>query len=104
MERYFAFLLSFEKLNKKWVLFILITLFLSQQINFNQLRKIIPTTSKVLSQKLKQLEELGLVVKEVLVDKPLRVQYSLSEAGYSFISTLVEFFTESAFTKQKKEA
>lgn len=41
-----------------------------------------PITNKTLTIKLKELEKLGLITKEVFAEVPPRVEYSLSEHGH----------------------
>lgn len=53
-------------------------------LRFGELKKQIPDiTEKMLSIQLKQLEEDGLVKREVFAEVPLRVEYSLTEFGQS---------------------
>ncbi|GAB2559261.1 winged helix-turn-helix transcriptional regulator [Spirosoma areae] len=57
---------------------------------FGELRKLIPQmTERMLSIQLKQLEEDGLVRREVFTDKPpLKVEYSLTDFGQSLLPLL----------------
>jgi DNA-binding HxlR family transcriptional regulator len=56
----------------------------NKTLRFGELNKLIPDmTEKMLSIQLKQLEEDGLVKREVFADVPLRVEYSLTEFGKS---------------------
>lgn len=57
---------------------------------FGELRKLIPQmTERMLSIQLKQLEEDGLVRREVFTSKPpLKVSYSLTEFGQSLLPVL----------------
>jgi len=49
---------------------------------FERLRKTLPgISSRILSAKLKTLEELGLVERKVLATRPPRVNYELTEKG-----------------------
>lgn len=58
---------------------------------FGELDKIIPDiTEKMLSIQLKQLEEKGLVKREVFAEVPLRVEYSLTPFGKSLVPVLEE--------------
>lgn len=57
---------------------------------FSELRKLIPQmTERMLSIQLKQLEEDGLIRREVFTDKPpLKVEYSLTDFGQSLLPVL----------------
>lgn len=57
---------------------------------FGELRKLIPQmTERMLSIQLRQLEEDGLVKREVFTDKPpLKVEYSLTDFGKSLLPVL----------------
>lgn len=61
----------------------------NKTLRFGELKKQIPDiTEKMLSIQLKALEEDGLVKREVFVEVPLRVEYSLSDFGKTLIPTL----------------
>ena len=56
---------------------------------FGELKKIIPDiTEKMLSIQLKQLEENGLVKRQVFAEVPLRVEYSLTDFGRTLVPVL----------------
>lgn len=57
---------------------------------FGELRKLIPQmTERMLSIQLKQLEEDGLIRREVFTHKPpLKVEYSLTDFGHSLLPVL----------------
>ena len=56
----------------------------NKTLRFGELKKQIPDmTEKMLSIQLKQLEEDGLVKRDVFAEVPLRVEYSLTEFGIS---------------------
>ena len=79
----------FEIFSDKWKLFIL-WLLLAQPRRFKELSKTLGITEKTLSLKLKELEALYLVEREVFAEVPLRVEYSLSAHG----KTLKPLFEE----------
>lgn len=74
----------------KWKTVILFYLIDGQQ-RYNELRKKMPhVTERTLSLQLRQLEEDGVVSREVFGDKPpLRVEYSLTELGKTLIPLLI---------------
>ncbi len=65
----------------KWVPEILYCLFFGGELSFNQIKNALNVSSRVLSDKLKLLEERGLVERKVVPGKPPRVFYSLTEEG-----------------------
>ena len=58
-------------------------------LRFGEIKKRIPEiTEKMLSLQLKDLEEHGLIKREVFAEVPLRVEYSLTEFGKTLIPVL----------------
>ena len=77
-------------INGKWKLLILKEL--SQApLRYGALGKRVPAISaKVLIQQLREMEEDGLLVREVFPEVPPRVEYSLSDKGASLFSVFME--------------
>ncbi len=70
-------------ISDKWKVLILRDL-LTGTKRFGELRKSIGTVSqKVLTSQLRQMEESGLLTRKVYADVPPRVEYTLTELGYS---------------------
>lgn len=70
---------------QKWNLEILYLLGLSEQLRFSQLKKMLPgISSRTLSLKLAELERQTLLRREVTKERPLRVDYSLTDEGRTF--------------------
>lgn len=70
-------------ISDKWKVLILRDL-LTGTKRFGELRKSIGTVSqKVLSSQLRQMEESGLLTRKVYAEVPPRVEYTLTELGYS---------------------
>ncbi len=91
-------------IQSKWTFHILFVLWEKEKAHFNGLKKATkPITSRVLSSHLKQLIQLGLVIKNVIIEKPLRVEYQLSEKGKNFLSSIINLFTDTTFTKHLKK-
>ncbi|MEM3399741.1 MAG: helix-turn-helix domain-containing protein [Candidatus Micrarchaeia archaeon] len=69
-------------LGNRWTLRIICTLLYEQEkVGFNELqRKLKGISPKTLSTRLQELEEAGIINREIS-DKPLCVRYSLTEAG-----------------------
>ena len=66
---------------KRWTALIIRDLMTGTK-RFHQLEKSLPGISpKMLSQRLHELEERGLVTREVYPEVPVRVEYSLTEKG-----------------------
>ena len=72
----------------KWKITIL--WYLSQEKKrFNELLKLLPGVSKgILTRQLRELEEDGMIHREVYPEVPPKVEYSLTELGESFIPIL----------------
>ena len=70
-------------ISEKWKVLILRDL-LTGTKRFGELRKSIGTVSqKVLTSQLRQMEESGLLTRKVYAEVPPRVEYTLTELGYS---------------------
>jgi DNA-binding HxlR family transcriptional regulator len=76
---------SFSLLSQKWNLEILYTLFLKDEINFSQLKKILGVNSRTLSDKMKNLVSCGCVDRRVKTGPPLRVGYLLTVRGRELV-------------------
>lgn len=67
-------------LGKTWALLILKKLTEKDATRFNEIKKTIPQISNtVLSERLRDLEEQGLITKKVYAQVPIRVEYSLTK-------------------------
>lgn len=79
---------------QKWNLEILYLLALAQKMRFSQLKEILSgISSRTLSLKLGELEEQGLVNREVFPGRPLRVEYSLTDNGRTLARLTVPMVT-----------
>ena len=77
-------------LANKWLLLILLALMQRTKRNSELQRQIRGVSPKMLSQSLRQLEERGLIRRQVYPEVPPRVEYSLTELGQSLAPLLVE--------------
>ncbi|MBX0322155.1 helix-turn-helix transcriptional regulator [Halomicroarcula sp. F13] len=69
-------------LGKKWHPMLIDTLLVAGPLGFNDLKaRVDGISDKVLSEALDDLQESGLVTRDVIDDKPVRVEYSLTTAG-----------------------
>jgi DNA-binding HxlR family transcriptional regulator len=67
----------------KWTMLLLHNIFDGKK-RFGELQRSLPGISpKTLSQRLKELEKDGIIIKKVFVEVPLHVEYSLTEKGKS---------------------
>lgn len=81
---------AFEVIRGKWKAVLLCHL-LEGSKRFLELQRITPKVShKVLNEKLKELEEDGLIDKKVYDELPLRVEYSLTQRGREYTKILKE--------------
>ncbi len=78
-------------LNGKWTTRVIYELERCQSIRFGELKKTIPSiTNAMLSSTLKTLEMQGIVLRKQYNEVPLRVEYSLSEAGRAMLNIYYE--------------
>ncbi|MER7772421.1 helix-turn-helix domain-containing protein [Kitasatospora sp. NPDC096140] len=81
----------FTLLGKRWTGMLLGVLNNSGQAYFSELRRAVPGISeRMLSDRLTELAEAGLVVREVDAGPPLRVSYRLTEGGIALKPALNE--------------
>ena len=86
----------------KWKVLILRDL-LSGTKRFGELRKSVGTVSqKVLTTQLRQMEANGLIVRTVYAEVPPRVEYALTELGYSLRPVLDAMVTWGTAYKAKQ--
>jgi DNA-binding HxlR family transcriptional regulator len=81
----------------KWSTEVLVALHLAPSVGFEELRRSLPGISpRVLSLKLKGLEQHGMVRREILDSRPPRVRYTLTERGWTvaWLSDPVLLFLE----------
>lgn len=74
-------------LSKKWIGLIVLSL-LNGPKKFMELEKFIPgISSRLLSERLKELEKEGIVLKEVYAETPVRIEYDLTKKGKDLNNT-----------------
>jgi len=80
----------FELFGKRWT-GLIVAVLTQRPAYFAELRRAIPKISeRMLSDRLTELVDAGLVVREVAPGPPLRVSYGLTEAGLAFRPALTE--------------
>ncbi len=92
---------ALDVLAGKWK--ILILWYLRRETKrFNELQKLLPrTTQKMLIQKLRELEEDGIVHREVYPVVPPKVEYSLTEYGQSLKPILKQLYLWGEIHKER---
>ena len=71
-----------KKVFSKWSIEILMSVYSLNSVGFGDLKRLLSgISSRVLSKKLKDLEELGFVKREVIDSRPPKVRYALSKRG-----------------------
>ncbi|WP_407646922.1 winged helix-turn-helix transcriptional regulator [Bacillus fonticola] len=81
---------AFELLGKRWV-GVIIRVLEKGPSRFNVIAEQIPHISKkMLTERLKYLEEQGMVVREVFPETPVRIEYRLTQKGSAITSALAE--------------
>lgn len=79
---------AYEALGRKWSLLILRNL-LHGDRHFNEMREHLPGVNpRILSQRLKELENQGLVARRVVSRSPVAVEYRLTEKGHAILPVL----------------
>ncbi|MHA2073469.1 MAG: winged helix-turn-helix transcriptional regulator [Candidatus Hodarchaeales archaeon] len=76
----------FDLFGKKFTLLIVRLLLVNKKMRFNELEKEIGGSPKTITQRLRDLEGKGLVSRKVYNEIPVRVEYSLTEAGIALDS------------------
>jgi len=75
----------------QWSILILLWLGYFPVLRFNKLQKYVyGISNKVLSQRLKVLEADGYIARKAYPEVPIRVEYSLTEFGQSYVEKLLE--------------
>jgi DNA-binding HxlR family transcriptional regulator len=68
-------------MGKKWMGLIIHTL-MEEPKRFSEIHTFIPDLSKrVFNERMKELENLGIVLRNVIADRPVRTEYSLTKKG-----------------------
>ena len=81
---------AFELLGKRWTGLIIRTL-LSGQKRFSDIADAIPNmSSRMLTERFKELESEGIVIRKVYPEVPVRIEYELTEKGQELKSVMDE--------------
>ncbi|MGE8203520.1 winged helix-turn-helix transcriptional regulator [Heyndrickxia sp. NPDC080065] len=81
---------AFQLLGKRWI-GVIIRVLEEKPMRFNEIAENIPHISqKMLSDRLKELENEKIVIRDVFPETPVRIEYRLSEKGHAITPALVE--------------
>jgi DNA-binding HxlR family transcriptional regulator len=72
---------SFSLLSQRWVLEILYVLLFMGPLGFNEIKRSLEISSRSLSDKLKSLESLGYIKRNIFTGPPVRTTYELTRKG-----------------------
>jgi DNA-binding HxlR family transcriptional regulator len=80
---------TFRIIGKKWTVLIIREIFRGHK-QFNRfIENIEGITPKVLTERLRELEQLGIIKREIVSEYPIRVEYSLTDLGKEFEPVLL---------------
>lgn len=81
---------AFELLGKRWTGLIIRAL-LSGQNRFSDIEEAIPNmSSRMLTERLKELDKEGIIVRKVYPETPVRIEYELTEKGLELKNVMDE--------------
>ena len=72
---------TFKLVGKKFTMLIIRKMIHLDHKRFNQFLEIEDINAKVLSARLKEMEEDGLIERKIYPDKPVRIEYTITEKG-----------------------
>ena len=88
-----VFLRFFRFLQRKWAVDIVYLLFIQGELHFNEIRRLLEgVSSRTLADRLVELEERGVVKRQVQQSRPVKVIYSLTSFGKGLVALLVPVF------------
>ncbi|WP_151732935.1 winged helix-turn-helix transcriptional regulator ['Paenibacillus yunnanensis' Narsing Rao et al. 2020] len=71
---------SMDIIGRRWTGLIIYQLLQGPQ-RFSEIEAALPISGRLLSERLKELEQEGIVLREVFPETPVRIQYSLTDKG-----------------------
>lgn len=73
---------AYNIIGKKWMCLIIHSL-MKEPKRFSEVCSLIPELSKrVLTERMKELEDCGIVLRNIITDRPVRSEYSLTSKGH----------------------
>ena len=92
-------------LQKKWLVDILYILQFLKNPYFNEIKRAIPGIgSKILTDRLNYLQKKNIVERNVLIEKPIRVSYELTDFGDGLFKLLLPFILYFVIPKHQFES
>lgn len=92
---------AFELLGKRWT-GLIIHVMLNGPKRFSDFQEVIPNLSpRMLTERLKELEEQGVVLRQVYPEMPVRIEYELTDKGRDLQNVMTE--VQAWATKWSKE-
>ena len=83
-----------ERLSKKWSLLIIRSLTERKRMRFSEIAEFLPEiNSRILSERLSELEEEGLIRRTVEGSKPITISYEITEKGMDLRRVFVAFIS-----------
>ncbi len=79
--------ITLNVIGKKWTVLIIRELFNGKK-RFSEIAATLPISSKLLTDRLKELEEHGIITRTLYPEIPPRVEYKLTESGQSLTTVL----------------
>ncbi|PKG22450.1 winged helix-turn-helix transcriptional regulator [Niallia nealsonii] len=92
-------------LGKRWI-GLIVTQLLSGKKRFSDIENSLPISGRLLSERLKELEELGVVDRKVFPEVPVRIEYLLTDKGKELemvINSIAAWATKWGEAAEKKE-
>ncbi|MEG0259058.1 MAG: helix-turn-helix domain-containing protein [Lysinibacillus sp.] len=79
---------AYQLVGKKWMCLIIHYL-VEEPKRFSEVNALIPDLSKrMLTERMKELEDSGIVIRNVITDRPVRTEYSLTKKGHDLGAAL----------------
>ncbi len=78
---------SMDIIGRRWTGLIIYQLLQGPQ-RFSTIEAALPVSGRLLSERLKELEQEGIVLREVFPETPVRIQYSLTDKGRGLESVI----------------
>ncbi|WP_342564730.1 helix-turn-helix domain-containing protein [Paenibacillus sp. FSL R7-0345] len=78
---------SMDIIGRRWTGLIIYQLLQGPQ-RFSTIEAALPVSGRLLSERLKELEQEGIVLREVFPETPVRIQYSLTDKGQGLESVM----------------